>query len=102
MSSTGRWKTAFYGLIKERMAALYTDAIRAQVLEYRGYRTQILEFIDMEHTPKNILIRAVRQGKKRDNGFQIRELADFLHVKPAVVELLAPELWESGGKTKDS
>ena len=91
-----------YGLIKERMAALYTDAIRAQVLEYRGYRTQILEFIDMEHTPKNILIRAVRQGKKRDNGFQIRELADFLHVKPAVVELLAPELWESGGKTKDS
>ena len=49
-----------YGLIKERMAALYTDAIRAQVLEYRGYRTQILEFIDMEHTPKNILIRAVR------------------------------------------
>ena len=91
-----------YGLIKERMAALYTDAIRAQVLEYRGYRTQILEFIDMEHTPKNILIRAVRQGKKRDNGLQIRELADFLHVKPAVVELLAPELWESGGKTKDS
>ena len=91
-----------YGLIKERMAALYTDAIRAQVLEYRGYRTQILEFIDMEHTPKNILIRAVRQGKKRDNGLQIRELADFLHVKPTVVELLAPELWESGGKTKDS
>lgn len=91
-----------YGLIKERMAALYTDAIRAQVLEYRGYRTQILEFIDMEHTPKNILIRAVRQGKKRDNGLQIRELADFLHVKPAVVELLAPELWESGEKTKDS
>lgn len=91
-----------YGLIKERMAALYTDSIRAQVLEYRGYRTQILEFIDMEHTPKNILIRAVRQGKKRDNGLQIRELADFLHVKPAVVELLAPELWESGGKTKDS
>ena len=91
-----------YGLIKERMAALYTDAIRAQVLEYRGYRTQILEFIDMEHTPKNILIRAVRQGKKRDNGLQIRELADFLHVKPTVVELLDPEFWESGKKTKDS
>ena len=42
-----------YGLIKERMAALYTDAIRAQILEYTGYNTQILEFIDMEHTPKN-------------------------------------------------
>lgn len=87
-----------YGLIKERMAALYTDAIRAQVLEYRGYRTQILEFIDMEHTPKNILIRAVRQGKRRDNGRQIRELVDFLDVKPTVVELLAPELWELSGK----
>ena len=90
-----------YGLIKERMAALYTDAIRAQVLEYRGYRTQILEFIDMEHTPKNILIRAVRQGRKRDNGLQIRELAEFLHVKPTVVELLAPELWEPREKTTD-
>lgn len=53
-----------YGLIKERMAALYTDAIRAQVLERCGYRTQILEFIDMEHTPKNILIRGIRQGRK--------------------------------------
>ena len=52
-----------YGLIKERMAALYTDAIRAQVLEYCGYRTQILEFIDMEHTPKNILIRGVLRSK---------------------------------------
>ena len=44
------------------MAALYTDALRAEILENRGYRTQILEFIDMEHTPKNILIRAVKQG----------------------------------------
>ena len=50
-----------YGIIKERMAALYTDALRAQILEYMGYRVQILEFIDMEHTPKNLLIRAVRQ-----------------------------------------
>ena len=91
-----------YGLIKERMAALYTDAIRAQVLEYRGYRTQILEFIDMEHTPKNILIRAVRQGKKRNNGPQLRELSDFLHVKPTLVKLLAPELWESGEEIKDN
>ena len=90
-----------YGLIKERMAALYTDAIRAQVLEYRGYRTQILEFFELEHTQKNILIRAVRQGRKRDNGLQIRELAEFLHVKPTVVELLAPELWEPREKTTD-
>ena len=50
-----------YGLIKERMAALLTDAIRADLLEEQGYDTQILEFIDMEHTPKNILIRAVKK-----------------------------------------
>lgn len=81
-----------YGLIKERMAALYTDAIRAQVLEYSGYRTQILEFIDMEHTPKNILIRAVRQGKRKDNGEAIKELMEFLGIHPSIVKLLAPEL----------
>lgn len=81
-----------YGLIKERMAALYTDAIRAQVLEYCGYRTQILEFIDMEHTPKNILIRAVLQGKKMDNAKQLRELTGLLRVEPAIVRLLAPEV----------
>lgn len=51
-----------YGLIKERMAALVTDALRGQILESRGYQVQLLEFIDMEHTPKNILIRAVKKG----------------------------------------
>jgi len=49
-----------YGLVRERMAALMTDAIRADLLEACGYRTQLLEFIEMEHTPKNILIRAQR------------------------------------------
>ena len=51
-----------YGLIKERTAALMTDAMRAQLLEMKGYKTQLLEFIDMEHTPKNILIRGVKSG----------------------------------------
>ncbi len=68
-----------YGLIKERMAALYTDALRAEILENQGYRTQILEFIDMEHTPKNILIRAVKQGEKKNNRNQIDEILEFLH-----------------------
>lgn len=80
-----------YGLIKERMAALYTDAIRAQVLEHMGYRTQILEFIDMEHTPKNILIRAVKQGKRKDNEAEIRELVKFLNVSPTIVRELMGE-----------
>ena len=49
-----------YGLIKERTAALMTDDMRGQLLEMKGYKTQLLEFIDMEHTPKNILIRGVK------------------------------------------
>ena len=56
-----------YGLLKERMAALITDGLRASLLEQQGYEVQVLEFIDMEHTPKNILIRAV----KKKNGKRI-------------------------------
>ncbi|MCI8576360.1 MAG: SAM-dependent methyltransferase [Lachnospiraceae bacterium] len=77
-----------YGIIKERMAALYTDALRAQILESQGYRTQILEFIDMEHTPKNILIRAVRDGKKKDNVKEIRAVMGFLGVEPVLWKLI--------------
>ena len=55
------------GILKERMAALMTDGLRAQILEANGYRTQILEFIDMAHTPKNLLIRAVYNGHCADN-----------------------------------
>ena len=77
-----------YGLIKERMAALFTDGLRAQYLELAGYDTQILEFIDMEHTPKNILIRAVRTGKKSMNREAVRRLTEELHVTPTLGKLL--------------
>ena len=77
-----------YGLIKERMAALITDAIRAQYLEREGYRTQILEFIDMEHTPKNILIRAVKTGKRKDNQEVIESCENALHITPTLGQLL--------------
>lgn len=55
-----------YGILNERFAALLTDALRANLLEQNGYEVQILEFIDMEHTPKNLLIRAVKRGEKAD------------------------------------
>ena len=76
-----------YGLIKERISALLTDSIRAGLLEEAGYRTQILEFIDMEHTPKNIMIRAVRQGKpQKQQG--LSELIKELHAEPTLLKLL--------------
>lgn len=76
-----------YGLIRERMAALLTDAIRANLLEEAGYGVQILEFIDMEHTPKNILIRAVKGNRKcTDSG--LREMMEELHVQPTLDTLL--------------
>jgi hypothetical protein len=80
-----------YGLIKERTAALLTDAIRANLLEEQGYRTQILEFIDMEHTPKNILIRAVKMKKKKeeqDQNPKLEQLNQFFGITPKLGELL--------------
>ncbi|MDD7738471.1 MAG: SAM-dependent methyltransferase [Fusicatenibacter sp.] len=81
-----------YGILKERMAALLTDGIRAKLLENAGYETQILEFIDMEHTPKNLLIRAVK--KKEGSGKlppELKETMETYHVKPCLVSLLIGE-----------
>lgn len=80
-----------YGLIKEKLSALLTDAIRARLLEEMGYDTQILEFIDMEHTPKNILIRAVKRQGMRKKKEDINSLTDFLHVKTTLQKLLEEE-----------
>lgn len=85
-----------YGLIKERMAALITDALRANLLEKSGYDTQILEFIDMEHTPKNLMIRAVKHSGMRPSAAvwnvqkdrSLDQLMEFLQVSPALKELL--------------
>lgn len=78
-----------YGLLKKRFASLLTDGLRAKYLEECGYETQILEFIDMEHTPKNILIRAVKVGADRkQNGGEIKACKEFLNLNPMLGVLL--------------
>ena len=82
-----------YGIIKERMAALVTDAVRANLLEAEGYETSILEFIDMEHTPKNLLIRAVKRNHPHESGRPetrktVDEVTQFLNIAPTLQRLL--------------
>lgn len=83
-----------YGIIKERMSALMTDAFRANVLEACGYKTQILEFIDMEHTPKNLLLRAVKnkdmtqKEQKECLLSKVGEVPSLYGVEPTLYRLL--------------
>ncbi len=85
-----------YGIIKERTAALMTDAIRATLLECAGYKTQVLEFIDIAHSPKNIMIRAVRSNiseKKKQQSYQeVLRLMEEFHLEPALFRLLKGNL----------
>ncbi len=85
-----------YGIIKERMAALTTDAIRGNLLEYCGYKTQILEFIDFEQTPKNLLIRAMRKpvvpvSVKKRYLAEVHAAMEEFHVNPTLYRLLSED-----------
>lgn len=78
-----------YGILKERMAAIMTGAVRANLLTAKGYDTQILEFIDMEHTPKNLLIRAVYTGKDSENAAEaLKNMEEALHLNLTLNKLL--------------
>lgn len=82
-----------YGIVKERFAALATDAVRANLLEVCGYKTQLLEFVDFTHTPKNILIRAIKKPvvpasvKKKYLG-EVEAVMNEFHVTPTLYTLL--------------
>ncbi|MDQ8738506.1 SAM-dependent methyltransferase [Paenibacillus sp. LHD-38] len=83
------------GLLKERFSALATDAARGTLLEVLGYKVQMLEFVDPEHTPKNLLIRAVRseqQGISMKKWEQYEQFRQFLNISPSLEQMLA-ERW---------
>ncbi len=85
-----------YGIVQERFAALATDAIRANLLEYSGYKTQLLEFIDLDHTPKNILIRATKRPitpkAVRIAALQeVQTLMNEFSFEPTLYRLICPE-----------
>lgn len=89
-----------YGLLKERTAAIMTDAIRGNLLEYCGYKTQILEFIDFTHTPKNLLIRAVKSNISKEHRNKMMEEVENLikefNLSPSLYNLIKEGL--SDGK----
>ncbi|MCM1272029.1 MAG: SAM-dependent methyltransferase [Clostridium sp.] len=81
-----------HGLIKERMSALATDAIRGSMLEFCGYKVQLMEFVDMAHSPKNILIRAVKsnipKAKKAKAKSDAELMCQTLNINPTIYRLL--------------
>lgn len=81
-----------YGIVKERTAALMTDAIRGNLLEYCGYKTQLMEFVDLSHTPKNLLIRAVKSNITQQHRQvmleEVQKLCQCFQLKPTLLQLL--------------
>lgn len=81
-----------YGIIKQRTSELVTDSLRAELLEACGYKTQLLEFIDLSHSPKNLLIRAVKTDyseKRREKSMEeALTMCRFFHVNPTLLRLL--------------
>lgn len=82
-----------HGLLKERFADLLTDALRAHILKLVGYRSEVIEFVGGEHTPRNLLIRAVKTGAVPDSNdvARYRELVELWKIRPALATRLLRE-----------
>ncbi|MCL2522653.1 MAG: SAM-dependent methyltransferase [Erysipelotrichales bacterium] len=77
-----------HGLVKDRFASLLTDTIRERILRYYGYQTNMLEFVSYEDTPKNLLIRAVKNGQTQPKALEeIRELVEKFKINPKLLVL---------------
>lgn len=81
-----------FGILKERFSAILTDSIRANILQYYGYKTQVMEFVDFENSPKNLLIRAEYTQSKNSNALvEVKELINSFEIRHTLYELLFSE-----------
>ena len=89
-----------YGLMRERLSDLLTDTFRAQILKLLGYRVEVIEFIGGEHTPRNLMIRALFTGAKpeREDRNRYEELVNMWKVSPVLSKYLAAEMEYSKDK----
>ncbi len=82
-----------HGIVKEKLSSIITDSLRGNILEIMGYSVQLLEFIDMEHTPKNILIRAVKKKDRNSNAIaEYLEFKNFWKIEPYIEKALKDEI----------
>lgn len=83
-----------HGILKERLAALATDALRAEAMELAGYRTQVIEFVDLDHTPKNLLLRAVRrettERPEPTHYYELKTILGLTEIAPDRIGIAAP------------
>jgi SAM-dependent methyltransferase len=84
-----------HGILKERLAALTTDAVRASAMEIMGYETDIFEFIDMAHTPKNLMIRSIKRGHySKEEVLQYKATLNFFNIRPSIETFLGDQFKE--------
>ena len=78
-----------HGILNERFCSILTDGLRGLKLEAQGYDVSMIEFTSLEHTSKNIMIRAVKTGKKREGALEeYHRLKEYWHVNPTIDQLI--------------